>query len=231
MLIAGTPSIAAPNLSRLGLVQLGVSKDVELACMALLSKESGGRLPGAMIDSYKQRLAGATKLAILKDPDGIPCLLTATIFDESATIRRTCAVALGYATGNDSVVNQFLCRLDPATGETEAVVRTSILGTLRKIITLDNAYSIRLRAAIGLLEAATNDPDESVRKLAEEIAIDLGSKGILPPIPTENGNGKENGNGTQKKHSSGLSTAAKVGIGLGIFGALGAIIAVAMVKD
>jgi hypothetical protein len=211
-------------------VQLGQT-DVEKLCAQLVEQEPGYQLPVY----FKSRLQAAMLLADKKDPAGAPCLLMAAVSDPEVLIRKTAVIGLKYMVGSSAVADRLAYRLDEAEGEKNAEIRQLILGTLRTIMTVSMPYELRSVVGNRIL-LRSQDSNEQVRESAKETLNDLVARnivvpGMLWPVPKPPAPTPKDENGDQKKPSSGLSTGAKVGIGLGIFGALGAIIAVAMVKD
>ena len=216
MLLNGYPAISR-QVGPMGYAVLGTGSVDELCKQLLVQPESWDPAP------EKTRISAAANLALLKDPDAIPCLLNAAVNDPNDTVRLTVVTALGYAVGNDDVVHILTIRAHPFLGDTNSDVRAHIIKTLRKITTVDSAYIARTALGRQLFIVTQIDPSERVRTLADEALKALLKSGVVPPEALVPGNGADDETKPDKKLVQppqkirrGLSTADKVALGGGL---------------
>jgi hypothetical protein len=225
MLLDGYPAISR-QAGPMGFAVLGTVSVDELCKQLLMQPEAWDPAPA------KTRISAAARLALLKDPDAIPCLLNAAVNDPNKTVRLTVVTALGYAVGNDDVVHILTIRLHPFLGDTDSDVRAHIVKTLRKITTVDSAYLARTALGRQLFIVTRIDPSERVRKLADEALREMLKDGVVPPeaLTPVNGTPPPEPNDTEPEKKlvqprpvarRGLSRADKTALGVGLAALLG----------
>jgi hypothetical protein len=218
MILNGYPAISR-HAGPMGYAVLGTTSIEDLCKQLLVQPESWDPAP------EKTRISAAARLALLKDPDAIPCLLNAAVNDPNDTVRLTVVTALGYAAGNDDVAHILTIRMHPFLGDTNSDVRAHIIKTLRKITTVDSPYLVRTALGRQLFIVTQIDPSERVRTLADETLKELIKSGVVPPEALAPGNGEtppEPPDAAEEKRvvRRGLSTSDKVMIGGGLLGLL-----------